>query len=125
MFSSCIRALTAIFGLTYCQMKQENSAKRPCTALHSQAKKGGICENSWTTCEKKTLFFIICPMMLNRCAFESRDQGASFELYSTSIRHFPASLRPLEKQKFGKTWPKRAKGVVPLTPTFWTNMKIL
>ena len=48
-------------------------------------------------------------MMLNRCAFESRDLGASFELYSTSIRHFPASLRPLEKQKLGKIWPKMAK----------------
>ena len=48
-------------------------------------------------------------MMLNRCAFESRDLGASFELYSTFIRHFPASLRPLEKQKFGKIRPKMAK----------------
>ena len=52
--------------------------------------------------EKKKHFFIICRMMLNRCAFESRDLGASFELCSTSIRHFPASLWPHEKQKFGK-----------------------
>ena len=48
-------------------------------------------------------------MMLNRCAFESTDLDAACELYSTSIQQFPASLRPLEKQKFGKIWPKMAK----------------